>query len=733
MKLLVDLRGIGETDRAQVGGKAFALSRLVRAGLLVPPGMVVTAEAYRQHLTGTGLGGRIHLELERKRFKDLRWEEMWDAALRIRNMFLNTPLPPHLRQALADGIGERWAEVPVVVRSSALDEDASGSSFAGLHESYVNVRGVEAILDHVRLVWASLWSDAALLYRQELGLDVGRSAMAVLIQQLVSGERSGVVFSVHPTDGTRAMVEAVHGLNQGLVDGTVEPDRWVLDRASGRLVGHHAPQRLAAVRPSGNGVGLEALPAELAATPPLDEREVVSVYELARRCEDLFGCPQDVEWTYAAERLFVLQSRPVTTHAAEDGQRSWYLSLRRSYDNLQKLRQRIEGELIPAMVAAAEGMAAVSLADLSDPQLADELQARLETLARWKGIYWDELIPFAHGARLFGQVYNDTVRPDDPFEFISLLSSGGLASLKRNQAMAALVSQLREDRSLAAVRDGTSDELPDQFAADLDDLAKQVGIPDGVSQPGPARSALLRLLREAAREGAMSVPAPTIATPALEEGFLAHFAGAERARASDLLDLARASYRLRDDDNIYLGRIEAEVNRALEEGRRRLTARTGLSPELLEAQQVVAALRDPAYRPEPVESTAKTQTGLISRARQLIGQPAGPGLASGHCRVVHRPADLFDFRAGEILVCDALDPTMTFVVPLCAAIVERRGGMLIHGAIIAREYGLPCVTGVPQATELIHTGDWVTVDGYLGIVILASEGADHGHPDESDT
>lgn len=732
MKLLVDLQKIEETDRAQVGGKAFALSRLVRAGLVVPPGMVVTAEAYRYHLAETGLGGRIHLELERKRFEDLRWEEMWDAALRIRNMFLNTPLPPHLRQALADGIGQRWAGEPVVVRSSALDEDASGSSFAGLHESYVNIRGIEAILDHVRLVWASLWSDAALLYRQELGLDVGRSAMAVLIQQLVSGERSGVAFSVHPTDNTEALVEAVHGLNQGLVDGTVEPDRWVLERASGRVLSHHAAQRLEAVRPSAEGVGLQALPAELAAAPPLDEHEVVSVYELARRCEDLFGCPQDVEWTYVADRLFVLQSRPVTTHAGEDGQRSWYLSLRRSYDNLQELRQRIEGELVPAMIGAAEQMAAVSLSDLTDTQLADEVQERLETLAKWKRIYWDELIPFAHGARLFGQVYNDTMRPEDPFEFVSLLSGAGLASLRRNRVMAALIAQLRDNPSLAALREGTSEELPFLFAADLDDLARQIGIPDGVSQPGPARAGLLRLLREAAREGMVSPPTPTTDTTALEEKFLAHFAGAERARASELLDLARASYRLRDDDNIYLGRIETEMNRALEEGRRRLAVRAGLSRDKLEAQQVVSALRDPNYSPEPVGSTAKTGTGLIPRARQLIGQPAGPGLASGRCRVVHRPADLFDFRSGEILVCDALDPTMTFVVPLCAAIVERRGGMLIHGAIIAREYGLPCVTGVPQATELIHTGDWVTVDGYLGIVILASEGADHG-PIAADT
>jgi phosphoenolpyruvate synthase/pyruvate phosphate dikinase len=105
-------------------------------------------------------------------------------------------------------------------------------------------------------------------------------------------------------------------------------------------------------------------------------------------------------------------------------------------------------------------------------------------------------------------------------------------------------------------------------------------------------------------------------------------------------------------------------------------------------------------------------------ARQLVGQPASPGLARGPARVVLETSELFHFKAFDILVCDAVDPSMTFVVPLVAAIVERRGGMLIHGSIIAREYGIPCVTGIPQATSLIHTGDSVTVDGYLGIVIV---------------
>jgi pyruvate,water dikinase len=111
---------------------------------------------------------------------------------------------------------------------------------------------------------------------------------------------------------------------------------------------------------------------------------------------------------------------------------------------------------------------------------------------------------------------------------------------------------------------------------------------------------------------------------------------------------------------------------------------------------------------------------MTIKARQIVGQPAGPGIARGPARVIREHADLADFRYGDIMICDAVDPNMTFVVPLAAAVVERRGGMLIHGAIIAREYGLPCVTGVPDAIDLIQTDDEVTVDGYLGIVTVGS-------------
>jgi len=186
-----------------------------------------------------------------------------------------------------------------------------------------------------------------------------------------------------------------------------------------------------------------------------------------------------------------------------------------------------------------------------------------------------------------------------------------------------------------------------------------------------------------------------------------------------MLDLARASYRLRDDDNIHLGRIEAGWIAALQEGRRRLQtapADENLSPDRLRLRQTLHDMGRREQNPDPRRRVRPEARTL--RARQIVGQPAGPGISKARARVLQAREDLARFKSGEILVCDAVDPNMTYVIPLAAGIVERRGGMLIHGAIIAREYGIPCVTGVVDAVNRIRTGDTVTVDGYLGIVTI---------------
>jgi pyruvate,water dikinase len=169
-----------------------------------------------------------------------------------------------------------------------------------------------------------------------------------------------------------------------------------------------------------------------------------------------------------------------------------------------------------------------------------------------------------------------------------------------------------------------------------------------------------------------------------------------------------------------LGRIEEQFFLALQEGRNRLKERIIAGVNLLSEKEVILCLVDRSHipiMPNGEEVTADDRNGNV-KPRQLLGQPAGPGIGRGRARVINSTSDLALFQKGEVLVCDAVDPNMTFVVPLAAGVVERRGGMLIHGAIIAREYGIACVTGVPDAAILVQTGDEITVDGFLGIVTV---------------
>jgi len=722
MNRVIHLQSIDESNRELVGGKCFALAAMTRSGLNVPEAVCLSALAYREYIRSTGLDERILLELNRKDFSEMRWEEIWDASLRIRNMFLTTPLPPDLDERIRSVVKAEFQDRAVAVRSSALGEDSARASFAGLHESYVNIRGTADILEHVRKVWASLWSDAALLYRQELGLDVESGAMAVLIQEMVMGDRSGVIFGQDPIDETRAVVESVYGLNQGLVDGAVEPDRWIVDRNSGKIITHVAARRNRAAVPVPGGTRLEALGRTKSKRPPLKRAEVVRVFELALRAEELFGAAQDVEWTFRRKTLHALQSRSITTMpGSQNGDnRSWYLSLKRSFENLQALRRQIEDDLIPALVKEASELAARDLAGLSDHELANEIERRKTLHDKWIKVYWRDFIPFAHGVRLFGQIYNDALRPSDPYELMDLLGATQMVSLRRNRKLEEMASLIRKSQPLRdALKVGDSPDAEPEFTRKMEAFIKRFGdLSCAAGQGSQGRDSIYRILLEMASGPPLEIAPKGKDSAVLREEFFDHFEGEERARAVEILDLARTSYRLRDDDNIYVGRIEAQLAAAVVEGKKRIKERCPAGIDRLDEREVIAALQDRSYVPEPREKGEKESADFSLKPRQLTGQPAGPGIAGGTARVLNQPDDLSDFKAGEILICDAIDPNMTFVVPLSAAIVERRGGMLIHGAIIAREYGLPCVTGVPDVTSLIRTGDTVTVDGYLGIVIV---------------
>jgi phosphohistidine swiveling domain-containing protein len=717
MNVILPLEAVTSQHRRSVGGKGYSLAVLQRHSFRVPRTWCITTAAYSYFVSATGIKPHLLMELNRKTFKDLRWEELWDAALRIRSLFASVALPEglvvELKTALAEELPQRC-----VVRSSAPGEDSAKTSFAGLHASFVNVVGLESVLEHLKLVWASLWSDGALLYRKEMRLNVDRSAMAVLVQEMVPGEKSGVAFGQNPQDDSQVVIEAVYGLNQGLVDGSVEPDRWLLSRDFGKIISYRPAKHDQVVAPAASGVHLESVSQDETVLPPLSDDEVAKVLNLVRRSEALFGAPQDMEWTFSAGELCVLQSRPITTlkPAAKGDQRPWYLSLNRSFVNLKALRHQVEDVLIPAMAAEADQLASVDLAALTVKELKAELVRRARIYRHWKEVYWADFIPLAHGIRLFGVMYNDALKPRDPYEFMDLLGASGMLSVARNHNLEAMADHLRENPGLQEqiknnqVTDPTLTKMMHQFQEQFGDLfCGASSCPQGTGALTKFILEMVNHLPRADRFAARDVDS-------LRIRFLSHFTGEKRAEAEEMLDLARASYRLRDDDNVYLGRIHAQLVKVLQELQQR--GQTGaklfhrLPPDVQEMQADFEETNTQVSR-------AGWQAGVGRlKARQIVGQPAGPGLARGQARVILNQADLFHFKAGEILVCDAVDPNMTFVVPLAAAIVERRGGMLIHGSIIAREYGIPCVTGVPNAVTLIHSGDTLTVDGYLGIVII---------------
>ncbi len=371
-------------------------------------------------------------------------------------------------------------------------------------------------------------------------------------------------------------------------------------------------------------------------------------------------------------------------------------------------------------------------------------------MARWKKIYWDEFIPFAHGVRRLATYYNDAVRPDDPYEFVGLLRNQPLLAAQRNCLIGELAGQLASSDGLRLAvealleRDAGAvqwrvirDELVrtgsegERFAKGYDDLTDRfLDVAFDHKRLHDQTESLLKNLLELSRlPGRLTNDETPQRTAAFLENRLLAAVGAERrGEAIDIIETGRVSWKLRDDDNLLVARLESQLLRALAEGADRLRAsgRLGEDGRLTEAhaEALIAGLREPSLKtirigPQRESPRQAAEAGTTGESpRQLVGQPASPGVATATVRCIRSHEELGSFRHGEVLVCDAIQPTMTHLVPLASAIIERRGGMLIHGAIIARELGIPCVNGVRGAADVLKNGDLVTVDGHLGIVTI---------------
>lgn len=736
----VDIDRISLLGEPLMGGKAATVGSLRQAGLRIPDGFCITTHAYRRFVSHNGLEPLISLELGRKPLEGMRWEELWDAALRIRSAFLKAPFPTDMADVISEFHEALGREKTLVVRSSAPGEDSASASFAGIHESVLDVIGRDSLFRAVRSVWASLWSDAALLYRRELSLNPLTSSMAVLVQEFVESDVSGVAFSRDPLDTSAqtAVVEAVPGRCSDLVDGLIDPERWVLSRVDGEVLTR--------------SVGKDELEANTRKL--LLEKDLKMIWRILLRIESLIGNAVDLEWTGRNNGYTVLQARPISTVARDnDETRSWYLSLRPAAKRLKALSERVAGILIPELEALGHRFNEECLTDRHDNTLADALTERLEAVEHWRKVYWDEFIPFAHGVRQLAQYYNDRVCPDDPYEFVGLLKGENLLALERNQRFEQLAMTLKANPELfQATRTYTKDlaeerryqgfltqarTLPGgkQFVSALEKLLEEAmnvsyGSHRLASHPEHLLHHLIELAQLPTGQRSLEVHSKASSRMELENRLFSGVGTENRAEAEEILAIGRLSWRLRDDDNILLARLESQLLKAMDIALKRLSDSGRLEDSSGIAKEediaiVAAALRDPQHPPILLSREKKVKSNDLGnrrkeKPRQLLGQPAAPGTTTGLVRIIEDVDDLPNFKAGEVLVCRAIEPTMTHLVPLARAIIESRGGMLIHGAIIARELGIPCVNGIAGVLHLLKSGDLVTVDGFLGIVTVGA-------------
>ncbi len=320
--LVVRITEVGRPDVLLVGGKGASLGEMVRLGLPVPPGYVVTTQAFRQALLELDPDARRSTTISALEPDDRKAVEAATAPLR--EAITNCPLPAALEDAvlrhhmdLRSGRGS----VPVAVRSSATGEDALDASFAGLQDTFLWVHDEATLLSRLRTCWASLYSVESVSYRLQRGIAEEDAAMAVVVQQMVEARSAGVMFTRSPSTGDRSVVaiESSWGLGSAVVGGEVTPDSFTVSKVTGEVLRRQVSEKLRRHVPAGPGGGVldEEVPVELRSVASVTDEELARLVALAQAVEGHYGIAQDVEWAVAVDHpsgdgLFLLQSRPET-------------------------------------------------------------------------------------------------------------------------------------------------------------------------------------------------------------------------------------------------------------------------------------------------------------------------------------------------------------------------------------------------------------------------------------
>lgn len=667
---VVPLQELDATQVELAGGKGASLGELMQAGANVPPGFVVTSVAFEQFMNADGHRAFIDDILQKLEADEVSANT---AAKEIAAHLTDVPMPADIVTAIEEGTKQLGVE-RVSVRSSATCEDSGASAWAGQLETYLNVTP-EHIATKVRDCWLSMFRASAMSYGAAHGFGPRQTSVAVVVQQMVPSEVSGVGFSVHPVtqEPNIQLLEACFGLGEAIVSGRIVPDQYVIERESGDVLETMiGAQREGLFMDTGAGTSHWQTLAERGKERKLTEQQVVEYGRMMAKIHDHYGHPVDTEWAFAGGKFHVLQSRPITTLAEEYEEslianpEMWMKIVRRPMTLLDTSiwahwldHQQIDREIGPpvdrAMSIQDEGGMANHFVVNQDQQGAIDRLADMWQNDRPQLI---ALLEKAH------DVYNTSLERVQNH-------SGEFRDLDEAAEFLADVAQhttvFPSWVLLACEQHGFEDQEVRGLAEGLRSHSLYPTIEHHIIKP---------LAMKATEALGFSAPemAPQVIT--------------WKEMHSGSLDRETLEARLAD----------------IQAGKRFFF-------QFLDGQDTVRFLSQTGYL---LMRLAKQRKIVPSTNPDVLsGQPAWPGVCRARARVI-MSADGSEetIEDGEVLVSIQSNPSLMPLLRHCGAVVTDDGGIVCHAAIIARELRKPTLIGTGRATSIIRTGDLVEVDTY---------------------
>jgi pyruvate,water dikinase len=315
MRYVEDIANLGMADAEEAGGKGANMGEMVAAELPVPPGFVVLRDSYLASMRGAGVSDELNAAHRQALLASGDPDRFDEMCAKMKALVLQAGMAEDVRDRILEAYRAMGTDSFVAVRSSATGEDGADASFAGMNETFTNVRGEQDLIEMVRQCWASLFGPRVVAYRASRGFTAD-PAMAVVVQLMIASERSGVAFTADPTtDATdRVVVEGAFGQGEVVVSGSVEPDTYVVAKETGEILSRRMGYKSFKIIRGSDGKDQRVeLDEAQAVAQVLSDEELREIAAIAVRSERHAGCPQDTEWAIADGTTYIVQTRPITT------------------------------------------------------------------------------------------------------------------------------------------------------------------------------------------------------------------------------------------------------------------------------------------------------------------------------------------------------------------------------------------------------------------------------------